>query len=164
YSEEGIGEENVLFTRFADMRYLGQEHTVKVPVPNGEWTSDTLEEIAHRFHQLHEQHYTFKLEDTPTEIVNLHLTAFGKVKKPVLKKIRKTGRKIENALKEIRPVFYEEKGWLDTKVYYRHLLESDMEITGPAIVEEPSASTVLYPGQSLTVDQYGNLIIDTGVE
>jgi N-methylhydantoinase A len=164
YSEEGIGEESVLFTRFADMRYLGQEHTVKVPVPNGEWTSDTLEEIAHRFHQLHEQHYTFKLEDTPTEIVNLHLTAFGKVKKPVLKKIKKTGSKIENALKEIRPAFYEEKGWLDTKVYYRHLLEPDMQITGPAIVEEPSASTVLYPGQSLTVDQYGNLIIDTGVE
>ena len=37
------------------MRYLGQEHTVKVPVPNGNWDEKTLEEIIGRFHQLHEK-------------------------------------------------------------------------------------------------------------
>lgn len=62
------------------MRYLGQEHTVKVPVPNGNWDEKTLEEIIGRFHQLHEKNYTFKLEQADTEIVNLHLTAFGQVK------------------------------------------------------------------------------------
>lgn len=85
YQEEGVSEEAVLFTRFADIRYLGQEHTVKVPVPNGEWSEETILEVVERFGDLHEQHYTFKLEGTPTEIVNLHLTAFGKVLKPELK-------------------------------------------------------------------------------
>lgn len=164
YQEEGVSEEKVLFTRFADIRYLGQEHTVKVPVPNGEWSDETLTEVVKRFGNLHEQHYTFKLEGTPAEIVNLHLTAFGKVLKPKMKKINSINSNIQEAYKETRPVYFEEEGWVETKVYSRSLFGKGMEVSGPAIVEEQSASTVIYPGQSLTVDEYGNLIIETGVE
>lgn len=163
FKEEGLEKSKVLFTRFADIRYLGQEHTVKVPVPNGDWTSETISVVVERFGNLHEQNYTFKLEGTPTEIVSLHLTAFGKVIKPSMKKLEFSG-KAEDALKETRPVYFEEQGWMDTKVYHRHLLGKDSKVSGPAIVEETSASTVLYPGQTLSVDEYGNLIIDTGVE
>lgn len=164
YQEEGVSEEDVLFTRFADIRYLGQEHTVKVPVPNGEWSEETISEVVERFGDLHEQHYTFKLEGTPTEIVNLHLTAFGKVLKPELKRLTSTSSDAQEAYKETRPVYFEGSGWVETKVYYRSLFGKGMKISGPAIVEEPSASTVIYPDQSLTVDEYGNLIIETGVE
>ncbi|MFD5853354.1 hydantoinase/oxoprolinase family protein [Cytobacillus pseudoceanisediminis] len=164
YQEEGVSEEKVLFTRFADIRYLGQEHTVKIPVPNGEWSDETLKEVVKRFGDLHEQHYTFKLEGTPAEIVNLHLTAFGKVLKPKMKKINSINSNIQEAYKETRPVYFEEEGWVETKVYSRSLFGKGMEVSGPAIVEEQSASTVIYPGQSLTVDEYGNLIIETGVE
>lgn len=164
YQEEGVSEEKVLFTRFADIRYLGQEHTVKVPVPNGEWSDETLKEVVKRFGDLHEQHYTFNLEGTPAEIVNLHLTAFGKVLKPKMKKINSINSNIQEAYKETRPVYFEEEGWVETKVYSRSLFGKGMEVSGPAIVEEQSASTVIYPGQSLTVDEYGNLIIETGVE
>lgn len=164
YQEEGVLEDDVLFTRFADIRYLGQEHTVKVPVPNGEWSEETISEVVERFGDLHEQHYTFKLEGTPTEIVNLHLTAFGKVLKPELKRLTSTSSDAQEAYKETRPVYFEDNGWVETKVYYRSLFGQGMKISGPAIVEEPSASTVIYPDQSLTVDEYGNLIIETGVE
>ncbi|WP_286228345.1 hydantoinase/oxoprolinase family protein [Neobacillus mesonae] len=163
FKEEGLDESKVLFTRFADVRYLGQEHTVKVPVPNGEWTTETIAEVVERFGDLHEQNFTFKLEGTPTEIVSLHLTAFGKVVKPTLKKLEFSGNAAD-ALKETRPVYFEGDGWMDTKVYHRQLLGKEVQVSGPAIVEEASASTVLYPGQSLSVDEYGNLIIDTGVE
>ena len=163
FKEEGLDESKVLFTRFADIRYLGQEHTVKVPVPNGDWAGETISEVIERFGKLHEQNYTFKLDGTPTEIVNMHLTAFGKVVKPTMKKLE-LNNQAEDALKETRPVYFEEHGWVDTKVYYRHLLGKNVHVSGPAIVEESSASTILYPGQSLSVDEYGNLIIDTGVE
>ncbi|GLB61722.1 hydantoinase/oxoprolinase family protein [Cytobacillus sp. NCCP-133] len=164
YQEEGVSEDDVLFTRFADIRYLGQEHTVKVPVPNGEWSEETISEVVERFGDLHEQHYTFKLEGTPTEIVNLHLTAFGKVLKPELKRLTSTSSDAQEAYKETRPAYFENSGWVETKVYYRSLFGKGMKISGPAIEEEPSASTVIYPDQSLTVDEYGNLIIETGVE
>jgi N-methylhydantoinase A len=71
---------------------------------------------------------------------------------------------IEAAEKESRPVYFEGHGWLDTKVYDREKLGRAAAVSGPAIIEETSASTVLYPEQTLKVDEYGNLIIDTGVE
>lgn len=164
FNNEGLNKDRVMFNRLVDMRYEGQEHTVKVPVPNGEWDKETLAEIVERFHNLHERNFTFKLETSPTEIVNLHLTAFGKVDKPQLQKLSSPEKSMDSALKETRQVYFEEQGWLDTKVYAREELGPNMSVKGPVIVEEASAATVLYPGQSLTVDSYGNLIIDTGVK
>jgi N-methylhydantoinase A len=163
YQSQGITHDKVMFSRFVDMRYMGQEHTVKVPVPNGEINQETLKDVISRFHDIHEKHYTFKLEEAQTEIVNLHLVAFGVVQKPELYKLDKVGGNADDALKEIRPVLYEEEGWVKAKVYDRDKLAAEVTIEGPAIVEEQSASTVIYPGQSVTVDCYGNLIIKTGV-
>ena len=164
YREEGFPKERVMFSRWADMRYVGQEHTVKVPVPGESWTERTIREVIQRFHQLHEQHYTFKLESTPVEIVNMHLTAFGSVTKPKIQKMPAGDVSEEEAIKEVRPVFYEEEGWVQTSVYLRERLSPGMHLSGPAIVEEKAASTVVYPGQAVIVDDYGNLIIETGVK
>ncbi|WP_026695650.1 hydantoinase/oxoprolinase family protein [Peribacillus kribbensis] len=163
YETEGVKEENVLFSRYVDLRYVGQEHTVKVPVPNGEMNHESMQRVIQEFHQTHERLYTFKLEESPTEIVNLHLIALGSVKKPELARIESNGLSVEDALKEVRPVLYEENGWINTKVYDRAKLNPEAKIAGPAIVEEPTASTVVYPGQTVTVDVYGNLIIEMGV-
>lgn len=163
FAQEGIERDQVVFGRYADIRYVGQEHAVKVPVPNGSMDAEAIEEIVRRFHDLHEQHYTFKLEGAATEIVNFHLTAFGRVQKPEIGRLEKVGDNAEQAIKEIRPVLFEEQGWIDTKVYDREILNAGSLIQGPAIVEEQSSSTVVYPGQSLVVDEYGNLIINTGV-
>jgi N-methylhydantoinase A len=163
YEKEGVNEESVLFSRFVDLRYVGQEHTVKVPVPNGMINKENMQQVIEKFHETHEQLFTFKLDESPTEIVNLHLIALGSVKKPELAKLENSGRTLQDALKEVRPVLYEEHGWIDTKVYDREKLSPAAVFEGPAIVEEQSASTVVYPGQSIAVDVYGNLIIETGV-
>lgn len=162
FDNEGIKQEDVVFNRFADMRYLGQEHTVKVPVPAGEWTDEQLQNIVEKFHQLHEQNYTFRLDDTGTEIVNLHVTAFGKVQNPIVQKIERNTT-LDDAKIETRDVYFENpNGWVATDVYQRELLPVNEEIQGPAIIEEKAAVTVIYEGQSLKVDDYGNLIIETG--
>lgn len=161
FIEEGMQSSSIMFTRFLDMRYVGQEHSVKVPVPNGEWTDDTRREIVEKFHELHEQNYTFKLPNTKTEIVNIHLTGFGQVEKITPLEINEN--KDDNALIEKRDIYFEEDGWLKTNIYARERMGKNMTIQGPAIIEEKQTSTILYSGQSLTVDQYGNLIIETGV-
>ena len=137
FVEDGLERGKVMFSRFADMRYLGQEHTVKVPVPNGIWNEDLIGEVIERFHQIHEHYFTFKLDGAPTEIVNLHLTGFGVVQKPEIGKIQQNGA-VESAVKEIRPVLYEDTGWIDTKVYDRQRLAPRVSIEGPAIVEVTS--------------------------
>ena len=78
--EEGLDAGRVAFARVADMRYAGQEHTVRVPVGD----ADELAEIERRFHDLHEQLYTFRLA-TPIEFVNFRVTGFGSVPKPELR-------------------------------------------------------------------------------
>jgi len=65
---------------------MGQEHTVKVPIPGGQLTEKDLAEINERFHQLHEHAYTFRLE-SPVELVNFHLTALGQVEKPEITRL-----------------------------------------------------------------------------
>lgn len=164
FEKEGVQKENIVCNYIADMRYMGQEHTVKVNVPPIPWSEETKEEIIQRFHDTHEHFYTFRLTDTPTEIVNLHLVAYGRLTKPELAKIPAQEGAVENAEKEIRKVYFAEDGWMDTPVYLREKLGSGAVLDGPVIVEEAAASAVVAKGQRITVDDYGNLIIETEVQ
>ncbi|EGK12925.1 hydantoin utilization protein A [Desmospora sp. 8437] len=163
FAEENIEKDNIRFMRYADMRYAGQEHTVKVPLASGPVTPESLTQLIADFHELHEKNYTFKLEEAEMEVVNLHLTAFGSVEKPALKKLQLKGGTATDALKEKRSVYYEQEGWVDTVVYNRAKLEPGMAFSGPAVIEEQAAVTVIYPDQKASIDEYGNLIIETEV-
>ena len=157
YTQQGVAKSRLVFQRFADMRYAGQEHTVKVPVPAGAMTPSAIGEVERRFHALHEQHYTFRLP-SPVEFVNFHLTAFGTVDKPRLPRLRGKGT-ARDALKGRREVDFDVRGRLMATVYERGRLRPGAQVKGPAIIEEPAATTVVFPGQHASVDAYGNLII-----
>lgn len=163
YREKGIASENVLFVRNMDMRYWGQEHTIKVQIFNDDITDNNLSDIIERFHLEHEKTYNFRIDDSLTEIVNLHLTAFGKVEKTDLKKLNISSTNTDDALKEIRKVVFEDIGAVDTNIYIREKLSPNMTIYGPAIIEETTTSTIVYPDMKLSVDAYGNLLITTEV-
>lgn len=159
FAQEGVSEERLVFHRYADMRYAGQEHTVKVPFPDGEVTAETLREVEARFHGLHEQYYTFRLP-SPIEFVNFHLTAFGTVEKPQIPKLNAGGTSAEGALKGKRVVQLGPAARSEVPIYERAGLGPRTEILGPAIVEEPDSTIVVFPDQRLTVDEYGNLLIE----
>lgn len=162
FANQGVEEGNMVNIYFMDMRYAGQEHTVKVQVPKIPWDEKTKEEILERFHNTHEHLYTYKLVGTPVEIVNLHLAANGRMEKVAMKEIPSHEGSSEVALKEMRKVYFTEEGFVDTPIYAREKLLSGAIISGPAIVEEVTSSTVVCSGQTLSVDKYGNLIIEMG--
>jgi N-methylhydantoinase A len=156
---EKVQEDQMVFQRFADMRYMGQEHTVKVPIPGGQLTGKALTEINERFHQLHDQAYTFRL-GSRVELVNFHLTALGLVEKPKITRLNKGGAgTVEEAYKGDRQVIFDE-GFLTTPTYERDLLPVGATLSGPLIIEEPAATTVVFPGQKLSVDEYGFVHIE----
>jgi N-methylhydantoinase A len=156
---EKVEKDQMVFQRFADMRYMGQEHTVKVPVPGGKLTREDLAEISERFHQLHDHAYTFRLE-SPVELVNFHLTALGQVEKPEITHLNKDeARSVEEAFKGERQVMFDDT-FQATPTYERDLLPVGATFSGPLIVEEPAATTVVFPGQRMTVDEYGFLHIE----
>ena len=164
FAAEGITPEQTMFRFIADMRYMGQEHTVQVAAPAYPWKEEDRAEILSRFHKTHEQFYTFSLPETPAVIVNLHLGAYGQLNKPSLQEIPAQEGDIASALKETRRVFFSEDGWLDTPIYDRAKLGWGASAQGPLVVEEPTTATVVCPGQTLTVDRYGNLIVETEVQ
>lgn len=128
-----------------------------------ELSADTYGSIVERFHEAHERAYSFRLEDSPAEIVNLHLISFGRVEKPPVAELPIIKGTLEDSLKEVRNVIFEQAGSLSTKVYLRDKLPVEVEVQGPAIIEEVSSSALIHPGMRAVKDKYGNLIIDTGV-
>lgn len=155
---EDVKEKNVKFQLNFDMRYLGQEHTVKVPVSDSLITKENIKNVIAKFHELHKKNYTFNLEESDTEIVNIHITAFGLVEKLEIQKNIIEGS-LEKSLKEKRNVYFEDEGWIETNVYDREKLPSNKIIEGPAIIEEEQSVTVIYKQQQIYKDEYGNLII-----
>jgi N-methylhydantoinase A len=156
---EGVKENDMAFQRFADMRYMGQEHTVKVPLPSGQITAEVIPDINEQFHTLHEQTYTFRLE-TPVELVNYHLIIVGHVKKPEIRKLDGKMGNLSSAQKETRRVNFDKLGFHETAIYERDLLPVGATVSGPAIVEEPASTTVVFPDQKMARDEYGFLHIE----
>jgi N-methylhydantoinase A len=157
-SGEGVAPADMVLQRHADMRYQGQEHTVKVSLRGGTISEDTLPEINERFHKLHEQTYTFRLK-TPVELVNYHVTVFGRVPTPEIK-LRENSGSLESARKGMRRVNFDELGFHEAAIYERDRLPTGVPIRGPLVVEEPSSTTVVFPDQQLTCDHYGFLHIE----
>jgi len=164
FQREKMDAEDLVFVRYADMRYLGQEHTVKVPLPAGKIDASVIKEAEERFHTLHEHNYTFRLDDSLIEFVNFHLTTFGTVNKPELGQLENKNTDPSSALKGYRDVNFDQDGWQKSAIYERQRLGAGATFTGPAVIEEPASSTVIFPGQKVMVDDYGNLIIETEVK
>ena len=159
--EDGFDDSAIAFKRFADIRYQGQEHSVKIELSSDEYSPEGAERLLADFHEEYEREYSYRL-DSPANIVNAHVAATIQTELPRLQQIPSNGTPIEKALRGQRSVDFDELGRHVTNIYERDRLEPGMKITGPAIVEEPSTTIVVLPDQELEVDEYGNLHIQIG--
>jgi len=121
-------------------------------------SADDLDQLARRFHEAHQRRYGHMAENETIEIVNFKVTGVGEIDKPVLSAVE-AGSGPRAAPTETRRVYFGARGALDTEVYRRVDLKAGDHIFGPAILEEPTATIVLYPGQTAEVDGYLNLEI-----
>jgi N-methylhydantoinase A len=160
FEADGAQADGVVLTRSADMRYKGQEHTVKVPVEAGAVGATELAAVQDRFAELHERQYTFRL-DVPVEFVNFHLTALRpQADSRVLQPRRRDGD-VAAALRGHRQVHFDLDGWHEAAIYEREALPTGKVVEGPAVIEEPAASTLVFPGQRFTLDDWSNVVIET---
>jgi N-methylhydantoinase A len=160
--EQGFGSEQIAgHRRSLDMRYHGQEHSVRVPIPaQGGVVQPTL---AEAFHALHRRSYTFALVDTPVEIVNFRTISTVEMPRPPMGRVRLGGSDAAGgAENRWRRVDFGDGVRRDTAIFGRSSLPAGFAAGGPAIIEEASATTVVLPGQRLAVDRFGNLVITPG--
>jgi N-methylhydantoinase A len=158
FEREGIEAAQVRFRRYGKLRYENQEHSVEVPLPDGEIDEAQIDAIADSFHRLYEREYTYRL-DAPVEFVGTHVVAVAEVGKLEPAKLPVTGRRPTDALKGRRRVDYATEGVHEADIYVGERLEPGMTFAGPAIVESPSSTVVVHPDNELTVDAYGNMVV-----
>jgi N-methylhydantoinase A len=153
FTADQIGEHR----RSVDMRYHGQEHTVRVPVPAG---ALDLAAIETGFHEHHRRSYTFALVGTPVEIVNFRTISTIEMPRPAMgRMVFGGGAGAGTASSGSRRVDLGDGVRHETAVFSRAGLPAGFAANGPAIVEEASATTLVLPGQRLAVDRFGNLVI-----
>jgi N-methylhydantoinase A len=167
-AQRWLARESVLparrrLVRAFDMRYLGQNFELSVAAPAAMWTGD-LAALRRAFLAEHARVYGHAEDDDPIQVVNVRLTALGEPEPLDLPPLaRATGPDPDRALAASRDVYFAEaRAFVPTSIYRRERLLCGHRVSGPAIVEQMDSTTVILPGQHGTVDDRGNILIDTG--
>ncbi len=155
---EGFAEDAIRIEPSLDMRYAGQGYELTLPCPYPMQTGD-IATLRKRFDETHKEMYGHTAPEEPVEIVSWRLRGVGVVPPVELQKFQKKGSTLESARREIRKARFDGET-VDCPVYQREGLDVDLEISGPAIIDQLDCTTVIFPGQRARVDDYHNLIID----
>jgi len=154
---EQFPRERLLAHRHAGMRYRGQSYEVAVPVPRLRGPQDMADLIT-RFHDAHQRRYGHMAQAEAVEIVNFQVTAVALIAKPALKTFERTDAPAKPH--ETRQAYFSAGDARAAPVFRRSTLQPGMRIEGPAILEEKTSTTVLYPGQRADVDEYLNVEVE----
>jgi N-methylhydantoinase A len=150
--------ENIEAFRTLEMRYLGQNYELELPIGFDIFDDATTAQLWQKFHEAHQTRFGFNIPGEIIEIVNFSATIVSITPKPDFQPLAEAdGEAVPTGR---RPVMYP-RGRLDTPVFRRDDLRAGHRIAGPAAIEEAASVTILNPGQSLTVDPYGNLLLAT---
>jgi len=159
----GIAVERVDVLFELDMHYLGQTHTVAVPLPvtlSGSGTGITEAAIRAAFDKTYEAAFSRLLPGIPTRIVSLRTAAVGRRPAFDLAAFAPgADASLAKAEKGTRPVFHGGH-WHDAKVWSRLDLPANAVIQGPAVLEQPDATIFIDPDLAGRVDALGNLVVE----
>jgi len=154
---ENIPTERRRFKRILDARYRGQNYEVRVDC-NGLGPGD-LEALVERFHGAHTKEYGYDIRHRAVQFVSARLQVIGEVTKAPQSKIG-GGSSLEAATTGSRKVYIDKRhGWMEATVFDRGQMPVGTDFAGPAIVNEMSATTLILPGQTGSIDPWGNLIV-----
>ena len=159
-AEEAIRQKgDIDYQVLLDLRYVGQEFTLSVPIEVSQIEAGDAKGIRQAFDTLHEHRYAHHAADEPVEMVNYRLVALGR--RPVLH-LPGIGADAAGGDTEVghRPVYFDDtENSVDCPIYQRDGLTPGMEIDGPALVQEYASTTVIFAGDKCQVTDTGELVI-----
>ena len=149
------------FTRefFVEARYLNQqwEMEIKIPMRTIQNTGD-VETLIEEFHNVHFRRYAVKEEGGTIECINWKGRLIAEMSKPPhVRNELNTSSKM--TVDRTVSAYFSEKGQCQTPVYMGAELPADCEILGPAIIEEPTTTVVVYPGATARVTAGGHYLL-----
>ncbi|WP_101069158.1 hydantoinase/oxoprolinase family protein [Roseovarius salinarum] len=147
-----------------DMAYLGQTHTVAVPlevrVTEGRVAPLTQDALKTAFEATYRGIYGRLLAGSAIRVLNLRSTVIGKRPKFDLSSLAPAAAaSVETAARGTRPV-YAGGAWREAAVFDRLALPVGAQIEGPAVLEQPDATIFVEPWLAASVDAHGNILIE----
>ena len=140
-----------------DLRYVGQEFTLSVPVTQKQIEAQDRRAIRGAFDRLYERRYAHHSPEEPVEIVNIRLAAIGKRASLALPRL--SAKRRARAHRRMKVHLDDPARPVSCPVYRREELGAGARISGPALVREHGTTTVLFRGDSCSVARTGELLI-----
>lgn len=157
FERESVAPEARIYRRMLDARYRGQNFEVKVDCDG--LGADDLPRVIERFHEAHTKEYGYAIPARAVEFVSARVQAIGVVEKAPQERIP-GGTSLAAAAVGSRPMYIDtRRGFAEATIYAREALPIGVPFQGPAIVNEMSATTLLFPGNVATVDPFGNIVV-----
>ena len=138
-----------------DMRYRGQGFELTLTLTLDEIGSGTDEGLAIRFHDFHRQRYGHSTPGEPIEIVTYRLT----LSQPFDAPARLRAPMGNEPAFDVAPISIDGEE-TDCRFYWRPSLSSAFKTAGPVVIEEPTATTYVPPGWTVSVDEATNLLLE----
>jgi len=157
----GVAPADMTVERTADMRLVGQMHEINVPLPGGTIDESSLGAIRAAFAEVYAKRYTAVYGDAAVEAISFRVRVLGAAPPLDLDQAETRGAD-QTKRKGARQAWFG-GGFMEAAVYDRYALAPGDRIEGPAIVEEREATTVVPPGDRLTVDAHLNLRVAVAV-
>ncbi|RFU64877.1 hydantoinase/oxoprolinase family protein [Peribacillus glennii] len=162
--EDGVAENEIQIHRSADARYAGQGYELRIELPSGNLNEETISEAFTSFHESHKGEYGHNFLESPIEIVNIRVTGTGYMPK-IEKQAINHEFQLEDAFLKKGETIFNINGNLEkveTKFYQREKIPGDTEFHGPCIVLQKDTTTVIPPGCTAYIEEFGNMIIKVG--
>lgn len=149
---------------FLDMRYVGQNFELRVAVCRADGRRapelPPLEQLALLFNEAHSKMYGYANDGDAVEVVNMRMALRGTHRSEPVADVAVLAPPPALQAGTQRDVHFDDSGAVDTPVYERDTLQAGQRISGPAIVEQLDATTVLYPGDVAQVNAAAALVIN----
>ncbi|MES2536459.1 MAG: hydantoinase/oxoprolinase family protein [Pseudomonadota bacterium] len=146
------------FKRSVEMRFVGQMHTVRVPV----LATDTHTILNGAFQAIYQKRYGHVNPNGESEVVSLHTAAHARTPRPEIGRLAVTGKGAPPA-PGTRPIYFSEaKAELHAAVFERATLPIGFASPGPAVIEEYGSTTIVGPFDTFEVGALGELRLHIG--
>jgi N-methylhydantoinase A len=156
----GVSHAAISHRREADMRYVGQGHEIRVPLPVGALDAAHASALVAAFEALYRELYERLGPPVPIEILNWRVVSSGPRPDLKLHVTAPSGSDARDALKGKRPAYFPEThGFVATPIYDRYQLAPGAMFAGPAIVEERESTVIVGPGARCRIDEQHNLVV-----
>ena len=153
---EKIESQNRIYQRQADARYHMQNYELTIRIPSGKLDEQKLKEFCDYFHKEHERKYGYCDRSQKIELVNLRVSTIGLREKPTL--LADDHKREHSFLPfQTRKVWFRKTGFISCPIYYKSDIPTELDFSGPAIIEQMDTTVVITPEWRCRIDKWGNI-------